>query len=143
MSDNRCRIVFADFFLFLISQENTCAWVWKNHFLKNFSIVGTVITTNILKCANTNMISPFAFKALEITVAIFGYITCFQGNLQRLLGKMIHFRTSGFETILYWWDLWFFWLQNIHFLTHSFPMHPFSTSWKHQKTVRLSDVFRG
>ena len=28
-------------------------------------------------------------------------------------------------------------------LTHLFPMHPFSTRWKHQKTVRFSDVFRG
>ena len=27
-------------------------------------------------------------------------------------------------------------------LTHSFPMHPFSTPWKHQKIVRFSDVFR-
>ena len=30
-----------------------------------------------------------------------------------------------------------------HFLTHSFPVHPFSTPWKHQKTLRFSDVFRG
>ena len=28
-------------------------------------------------------------------------------------------------------------------LTHSFPMHPFSTPWKRQKTLRFSDVFRG
>ena len=28
-------------------------------------------------------------------------------------------------------------------LTHFFPMHPFSTPWKHQKTLRFSDVFRG
>ena len=28
-------------------------------------------------------------------------------------------------------------------LTHSFPMHSFSTPWKHQKTVKFSDVFRG
>ena len=28
-------------------------------------------------------------------------------------------------------------------LTHSFPMHPFSTPWKHQKTVRFFDVFSG
>ena len=28
-------------------------------------------------------------------------------------------------------------------LTHLFPMHPFSTAWKHQKTLRFSDVFRG
>ena len=28
-------------------------------------------------------------------------------------------------------------------LTHSLPMHPFSTPWKYQKTVRFSDVFRG
>ena len=28
-------------------------------------------------------------------------------------------------------------------LTHSFLIHPFSTPWKHQKTLRFSDVFRG
>ena len=28
-------------------------------------------------------------------------------------------------------------------LTHSFLMHPFSTPWKHQKTLRFSDIFRG
>ena len=28
-------------------------------------------------------------------------------------------------------------------LTHSFPMHPFPTPWKHQKTLWFTDVFRG
>ena len=28
-------------------------------------------------------------------------------------------------------------------LTHLFPMNPFSTTWKHQKTLQFSDVFRG
>ena len=28
-------------------------------------------------------------------------------------------------------------------LTHLFPMYPFSTPWKNQKTVRFSDVLRG
>ena len=28
------------------------------------------------------------------------------------------------------------------FLTHLFPMHPFSTPWKHQKSIQFS-VFRG
>ena len=28
-------------------------------------------------------------------------------------------------------------------LTHLFPVHPFSTPWKHKKTLRFSDVFRG
>ena len=28
-------------------------------------------------------------------------------------------------------------------LTHLFPVHPFSTHWKHQKTVRFSEGFRG
>ena len=27
-------------------------------------------------------------------------------------------------------------------VTHLFPMRPFSTLWKHQRTVRLSDIFR-
>ena len=35
------------------------------------------------------------------------------------------------------------WLFFYVFLTHSFQMHPYSTTWKHQKTVRFSDVFRG
>ena len=29
------------------------------------------------------------------------------------------------------------------YLTHSFPMHPFSIPWKHQKTVWFSDAFGG
>ena len=28
-------------------------------------------------------------------------------------------------------------------LTYLFPMYPFSIPWKHQKTLRFSDVFRG
>ena len=28
-------------------------------------------------------------------------------------------------------------------LTHSFPMHPFSTPLRYQKTLRFSDVFMG
>ena len=31
----------------------------------------------------------------------------------------------------------------IVYLTHSVSMHPFSTLWKHQKTLRFSDVFKG
>ena len=34
-------------------------------------------------------------------------------------------------------------VDSVTALTHSFPMHPFSTPWKHQKTLRFSDVFRG
>ena len=30
-----------------------------------------------------------------------------------------------------------------HLCPNPFPMHPFSIPWKHQKTVRFSDVFRG
>ena len=34
-------------------------------------------------------------------------------------------------------------IVNLTFLTHSFPTHPFSTPWKHQKTLLFSDVPRG
>ena len=37
----------------------------------------------------------------------------------------------------------FFSLFENSFLTHMFPVHPFATPWKHEKTVRFSDVFRG
>ena len=33
--------------------------------------------------------------------------------------------------------------KNTVLLTRLFPMHPFFTPWKHQKTVQFSDVFRG
>ena len=32
---------------------------------------------------------------------------------------------------------------SVTLLTHLFLMHPFSSPWKHQKTVRFSDIFRG
>ena len=45
---------------------------------------------------------------------------------------------------------WNFWMSLlllmaglIKFLTHSFPMNPFSTLWKHQKVLRFSDVLEG
>ena len=30
-----------------------------------------------------------------------------------------------------------------HYLSNSFPMHPVSTPWKHNKTLKFSDVFKG
>ena len=34
-------------------------------------------------------------------------------------------------------------LNVAYVLTHSLPMYPFSNPWKHQKTARFSDIFRG
>ena len=34
-------------------------------------------------------------------------------------------------------------VRKVHSLTHSFPMHPFSTPWKHQKTVKVFWPFQG
>ena len=28
-------------------------------------------------------------------------------------------------------------------INHFFPMHPYSSPWKHQKTLQFSDIFRG
>ena len=37
---------------------------------------------------------------------------------------------------------WLFtWILVVNALTHLFPMHPFSTPWKHQETLRFSDVY--
>ena len=33
--------------------------------------------------------------------------------------------------------------RSLFLLAHLFPIHPFSTPWKHQKTVRFSAVFMG
>ena len=35
------------------------------------------------------------------------------------------------------------WVAWVPCLIHLFPMHLFSTPWKHQKTLRFSDVFKG
>ena len=50
------------------------------------------------------------------------------------------FRHTGnlFRKNLQLKDVW----TNFSTLTHLFPRHPFSSTWKHQKTVRFSDVFR-
>ena len=58
---------------------------------------------------------------------------------QKLLQKNI---SHGFwwkyvQKYFYWWEC------SAFYLTHLFPMYPFSTSWKHLKTLQFSDVFRG
>ena len=51
------------------------------------------------------------------------------------LGNRIDERVSQFKSSYGQWNLWS--------LTHLFLTHHFSTPWKHQKTVRHSDVFKG
>ena len=45
-------------------------------------------------------------------------------------------------SVLWCQDIFNFFVTNST-LTHSFLMHTFSTAWKHQKTWRFSNVFRG
>ena len=52
------------------------------------------------------------------------------------LGEMLRYQDSKIMMD----ELYFSRVGN---LTHSFPMLPFSTPWKHQKTFLFSDVFRG
>ena len=33
--------------------------------------------------------------------------------------------------------------EKYHISTHLHPMCPFSTPWKHKKTLKFSDIFRG
>ena len=51
------------------------------------------------------------------------------------------FSFENFEVSNGWLDQWKKWF-NVS-LTYLFSMHLLSTSWKHQKTLRFSDVFRG
>ena len=54
---------------------------------------------------------------------------------------MLHLRCLSGFWLLFWTLKFYFGITLL--LTHSLPMHPFSTPWKHQKTERFSDVFRG
>ena len=45
-------------------------------------------------------------------------------------------------SVLWCQDIFNFFVTNST-LTHSFLMHTFSAAWKHQKTLRFSNVFRG
>ena len=58
------------------------------------------------------------------------------------------------KTVRYWWNcsetvmgfiqqIFNISITNFDTLTHLLPMHLFSTPWKHQKTIRFSDAFRG
>lgn len=58
----------------------------------------------------------------------------------------IHYLLNVFMVMLSLYKKWFFLLIRIfteEILAHLFPIDPFSTSWKHQKTARFSDVLKG
>ena len=58
------------------------------------------------------------------------------------LNRKLHFLCSMFDRVL---NLPLWCLRNLTFIGFNpfFPMRPFSTSWKHQKTLRFSDVSMG
>ena len=94
---------------------------WKIHWDNSFQIALPAITT-------TNTIKLFFSKITNTKRSL---------NLskQLLFGFYVHSRNNNCAKFL---------LVSLFFtLSHSSPMHPFSTPRKHQKTVRLSDVFRG
>ena len=90
---------------------------------------------------------------VPVSVILVRIIICFQKkNVNSGRARSNHFRGATSEDLLCYVDAR---LQEaayvaaiIHagvndILTHLFPMHPFSAPWKHQKTWRFSDVFKG
>ena len=72
----------------------------------------------------------------------------FSRNNYTAKGKRLQFSLNRFSNIQDMFHeknvliVFFAWMVFIT-LTFSFPMHPFSSPWKHQQTVRFFDVLRG
>ena len=79
-------------------------------------ILRILINASIFKRANTSMVSPFTFEVVENTTAGFCYMTCFQANVVKSFEQNDTFSNFRFWNFLHWWNLWFSWLQNRHFL---------------------------
>ena len=107
----RCCCSFLFVIILFINLSKAIPW-------RIFTIMRILITTStsIFKRANTSMVSLFIFKELNILRQILAIWTAFKQIQPKFLDKMIPFWTSGFETILHWWHLWFFWLHNIQLL---------------------------
>ena len=75
-----------------------------------------LINASIFKSANTSKVSPFTFEVVENTTAGFCYMNCFQANVVKSCEQNDTFSNFRFWNIFDWWNLWFSWLQNRHFL---------------------------
>ena len=92
-------------------------------------IVSFQLVTIFAKSSILNVQLGFGY-ASEVTQFNFRLRDSSEALVSSLSYKVLHFnQLCGF-------------LQSIIILTHLFPMHPFSVSWKHRKTIRFSDVFR-
>ena len=87
-----------------------------------FTIVRISITASIFKHANTNMVSPFSFRAMKISTAGFGYLTCFQANIAESFGNMIPFPSFRF-----WND--FILMKFVIFLTAEYAPFDITLIW--------------
>ena len=93
---------------------------------------------------------PFFHLSFFFFFFAFLYIVkeIFSRNNYTAKGKRLQFSLNRFSNIQDMFHeknvliVFFAWMVFIT-LTFSFPMHPFSSPWKHQQTVRFSDVLRG
>ena len=93
---------------------------------------------------------PFFHWSFLFVFFAFLYIVkeIFSRNNYTAKGKRLQFSLNRFSNIQDMFHeknvliVFFAWMVFIT-LTFSFPMHPFSSPWKHQQTVRFSDVLRG
>ena len=126
------------FFLYLLrSQITPFSWnpkilffyvnLWKNQFW--------LILKKIIRQTSWSL-KDFTFKEKNLNIAIFVNSKC--------LTAISSIKTKIFKTLFLniYTGLGFSFSLHKN-LTHLFPMQLFCTPWKHQKTLRFSNSFRG
>ena len=127
------------------------AWKWshinsENHFfilqyvITKLRVFDTFLLTNSIYCSLMNIFSFWFLRGIQINwqyenrliiILLFSNSDC-----PLLKYFQIHRNAKiGQDGLMEIWSM--------HSLTHSFPIHPFSTLWKHQKTVRFSGFSSG
>ena len=131
-----------------------------------FTLIWDVLPSNFLFSHWTKKWS-FSLRIFLLNVNISTEIYVFVHSTKNILTERLHFLPNVLRLLRceYFYDIcqiklkmfliykplnWFiglYWLVSVHWicawLIHLFPVHPIFNPWKHQKTLRFSDVFRG
>ena len=137
-----CEILTRKYFLFNLAFSNvllvyiTAAEAYSESCLpcrmKSWTIIEKSSILDVWQ-SSENASIPYVSRIYHAFI----YSYCF------LIVCNLHFETS--QRYMYFLNLLYFVSSTMVAvtLTPSFLMHPFSTPWKHQKTIKFSDVVRG
>ena len=118
---------------------------WMKHDLRIISN----ITGNVkLDSVSSSRLSDWTQITLSLPTwplseSAYWHIFLFKWNDIKELARKCQYYFTYRNLLIHYFFFYLFCYYKKYKLTHLFPMHPLSAPWKHQETLRFSDVFRG